>query len=213
MRIGVAAVIVLASTGIAHAGKPAAIVIPPVELEVGAASPVGPAADAELGPATEFRVGMHWASLYWKPTKIDIGVGFVASYRDSYASMNSERTLTTGPDDHMLSLKGMYVTGAYAIENHRHWRTWLGARLEMLTGSNSGERVTTTGVAVRLATELYSSSVGGVSDRSAIAMFAGAWALGVYVEGLHRGIPGDVTEVDAAAGVTMRIPFILAVAD
>jgi hypothetical protein len=83
----------------------------------------------------------------------------------------------------------------------------------MLAGSNNGQSVSTTGVAVRLATELYSSGVGGVSDAHVAAIFAGAWALGVYVEGLHRGVPGDVTEVDAAAGLTMRVPFLAGVAD
>lgn len=199
-----------ASTQDAHA-KPGAIVVPPAELEVGAASPVGSAADADVGTATEFRVGFHTASLYWKPTRFDVGVGFVASTRESFIAPTSERTI--GPEDHGLSLKGAYVSGAYAIENHKHWRTWLGGRLEMLSGSNNGERVTTTGVAVRLATELYSASVTGVADNHVAAFFAGAWALGVYVEGLHRGIPGDLGEVDAAAGLTMRIPFIAGIAD
>jgi len=167
--------------------------------------------DESLGNATEFRVGFHWASLYWKPTRIDVGTGFVASYRESFGG-TVDRT-TIGPEDHTLHLQGAYVSAAYAIENHKHWRTWLGTRLEMLTGSNNGERVTTTGVAVRLATELYSAGVGGVSDNHVAAFFAGAWALGVYVEGLHRGIPGDLGEIDAAAGLTMRIPFIAGVAD
>jgi hypothetical protein len=210
MRALVIGAVVLVTTGTAIA-KPGAIVVPPAEVEVGAASPIGPAADAEVGTATEFRVGFHWASMYWKPTPIDFGIGFVASTRESFIAPASERTLA--PEDSGLSLKGAYVSGAYAIENHKHWRTWLGARLEMLSGSNNGERVTTTGVAVRLATELYSASVAGVADNHVAAFFAGAWALGVYVEGLHRGIPGDISEVDAAAGLTMRIPFIAGVAD
>ncbi|HUS32456.1 MAG TPA: hypothetical protein VMZ53_28340, partial [Kofleriaceae bacterium] len=213
MRIAVvglvAAVVGLASSRVSHA-KPGAIVVPPFEAEIGAASAVG-ADDNTIGTATEFRIGFHWASLSWRPTPIDFGIGFVTTSRESFGG--SIDRVATGPEDHSLSLKGAYVSGAYAIENHKHWRTWLGARLEMLSGSNQGERVTTTGVAVRLATELYSASAGGVADSHVAAFFAGAWALGVYVEGIHRGIPGDLAEVDAAAGLTMRIPFIAGVAD
>ena len=210
MRIAVAGAVLLVSTAVAHA-KPGAIVVPPFEAEIGAASPVGSNETAGVGTATEFRIGFHWASLYWKPTPIDIGVGFVTTARQSYGG--SIDRAVSAPEDHSLSLSGGYVSAAYAIENHKHWRTWLGARLEMLTGSNQGQSVATTGVAVRLATELYSASAGGIADNHVAAFFAGAWALGVYVEGIHRGIPGDLGEVDAAAGLTMRIPFIAGVAD
>lgn len=206
MRAWMVAALMTVSS-VAAAGKPGAIVIPPAEVEIGAASSVGP---SEVGTATEFRAGMHWASLYWHPTRFDIGVGFVASYRESFA-MTAERSIA--PEDNTLSLKGAYVSAAYAIESHRHWRTWLGGRLEMLAGDHDGRSVTTTGVAVRLATELYSTGVGGVSDPHVAALFAGAFAVGVYVEGIHRGIPGDLGEIDAAAGLTMRIPFIAAVGD
>jgi hypothetical protein len=212
MRIGVVGAVLVVSTAVAHA-KPGAIVVPPFEAEIGAASPVGSSQTAGVGTATEFRIGFHWASLYWRPTPIDIGVGFVMSSRESFGGSIDRTAAVASPEDHSLSLSGGYVSAAYAIENHKHWRTWLGARLEMLTGSNQGENVTATGVAVRLATELYSAGAGGVADNHVAAFFAGAWALGVYVEGIHRGIPGDIGEVDAAAGLTMRIPFIAGVAD
>jgi len=210
MRFVVASLVVLVTTATASA-KPGAIVIPPFEAEIGAASSVGASQDAGVGTATEFRIGFHWASLYWHPTPIDIGVGFVTTSRQSFGGTIDR--VATAPEDHSLSLSGAYVSAAYAIENHKHWRTWLGARLEMLMGSNQGESVTSTGVAVRLATELYSAGAGGVADQHVAAFFAGAWAVGVYVEGLHRGIPGDLGEIDAAAGLTMRIPFIAGIAD
>lgn len=184
---------------------PGAIVVPPGEVEIGAGAPIG---DPTLGTSTEFRAGMHWASLYWHPTRFDIGFGFVASTRQSL-SLTVDRAIA--PEDHVLSLKGAYMSAAYAIESHRHWRTWLGARLEMLAGDHDGHSVTTTGVAVRLATEVFAAGIGGASDNRTAALFAGAFAVGIYVEGIHRGIPGDLGEIDAAAGLTMRIPFIAAI--
>jgi hypothetical protein len=200
----VAAVLSVSSVA---AAKPAAIFIPPMEAEVGAGSPVD---GSEVGVSTEFRIGAHWASLYWKPTRWDVGFGFVTSTRSTLTG-TVERSIA--PEQQGLTLNGAYISAAYAIENHKHWRTWLGGRFEMLGGSRDGRDVATTGFAVRLATELYSAGLGGASDHSAAALFAGAFAVGVYVEGIQRGLPGDFGELDAGAGLTMRIPFLAAVAN
>lgn len=189
------------------AAKPAGIIVPPVEAEVGAGAPVD---GSEVGTSTEFRIGLHWASLYWKPTRWDVGIGFVTSSRSTFTG-TVERSIA--PEQQGLSLNGIYFSTAYAIESHKHWRTWLGGRFEMLGGSRDGRDVATTGVALRLATEVFSAGAGGAGDHSAVALFAGAIALGVYVEAVQRGLPGGLGELDAGAGLSMRIPFLAAVAN
>lgn len=189
------------------AAKPAGIIVPPVEAEVGAGSPLDA---SEVGTSTEFRIGLHWASLYWKPTRWDVGVGFISSYRSTLTG-TVERSIA--PEQQGLSLSGVYFMTAYAIESHKHWRTWLGGRFEMLRGERDGVDVATTGLAVRLATEVFSAGAGGAGDHHAVALFAGAFAVGVYVEAVQRGLPDGLGELDAGAGLTMRIPFLAAVAD
>jgi len=197
--------IVVAVTTSSAAASPGAIFIPPAEVDIGAGAPVG---DVVVGPSTEVRVGMHWASLYWKPTPLDIGIGYVGSYRDvapAYAAHTSEL------DNNTFKLHGLYFNAAYAIETHAHWRTWLGARVEGMSGSFAGHSYSVFGAALRLAAELYSTGAGGGGDRNVVGFFAGAFALGVYVEGTRRfNLPAELGPNSVGAGVTMRIPFIAA---
>lgn len=203
MRGCLAVVVVAITTGNA-AAKPGAIIVPPAEVDIGAGTPVG---DVVVGPATEVRVGMHWASLYWKPTPLDIGIGYVGSYRD-VAPAYTERSWQV--EDHTFKLHGLYFNAAYAIETHRHWRTWLGARVEGMSGSYGGHSYNVIGGAIRLAAELYSAGVGGGGDSHAVGFFAGSFALGVYVEGTRRSLPAELGPTGVGAGLTMRIPFIAA---
>lgn len=199
----VAAAVVTLSTSVATAGhKPAAIVIPPIAAEYGATAPVADA--TPMANATELRVGVHSASLYWKPTRFDVGVGFVGSYRALPA-------MELGDDE--LALSGIYFSLAYAIERHRHWRTWVGARVDSLHGDYLGRSLNVIGGSVRLSAEIFSAGAHGVSDRNAAAFMAGAWALGVYVEGTARTLPDELGPVGVGAGVSMRVPFILAIAN
>lgn len=199
-------VIVMAGTASA---KPGAIVIPPAEVDVGAGVPLGD--HAIVGTSTEIRAGVHLASLYWKPTRLDFGIGYAGSFRDLAPAASPREMSTT--ETPTLSLNGFYVTAAYAIENHPHWRTWLGARAEMLAGRADREKLTTTGFALRLATELYAASARGGGNHNAAGFFAGSFAIGVYVETMRRSLPVELGPVGVAAGLTVRVPFIAAVAD
>lgn len=199
------ALVVVAVTSHTAAASPGAIFIPPAEVDVGAASPIGPGV---VGSSTELRVGVHSASLYWKPTAIDIGIGYAGSYREvapSFAARANEYANNT------LTLHGLYFHASYAIESHRHWRTWLGARVEGMTGSFGGESYNVIGTALRLSAELYSAGVGGGGDSRAVGFFAGTFALGVYVEGIKRfNLPAELGANGLGAGLSMRIPFIAA---
>jgi hypothetical protein len=186
--------------------KPAAIFIPPAEVDLGAETPVG---DVVVGPSTEVRVGMHWASLYWKPTPLDIGIGYIGSYRDVATSYATRGEL----DDRTFKLHGLYFNAAYAIDWRKHWRTWLGVRVEGMSGRLNGRSYDAIGIALRLAAELYSTGTGGVADHDAAGFFAGTFALGIYVEGVRRTLPEELGATGIGAGVTMRIPFIAAFAN
>lgn len=204
----VAAVLCLSSTALAG-GKPAGIIVPPVQAELGAGTPIGHA--TPMANSTELRIGVHSASLYWKPTRFDVGVGFVGSYRtlpvDALARSTDRLT------DPQLSLSGVYFSFGYAIENHRHWRTWIGGRIDGMSGDYQGRSINVVGGAVRLNAEIYAAGAGAAGDRNVLAFMAGAWALGVYIEGTARTLPDELGPVGVGAGVSMRVPFLLAVAD
>lgn len=187
--------------------SPGAIAIPPLAIELGVGTPLGGAA-ATSAASTELRAGGSWASLYWRPTRFDVAIGYVGSYR-TLVLADTARSL--GAPSRELELHGAYLELGYAIENHRHWRTWLGARVETMAGDYGGRTLGVVGGAVRISSELYSTGVHGGSDNRVVAMFAGAFALGVYVEGTARTLPRELGPVGVGAGVSMRIPFIAAI--
>jgi hypothetical protein len=199
------ALVVVAVTTSSAAASPGVVFIPPAEVDIGAHTAIG---TVFVRSSTEVRIGLHTASLYWKPTDFDIGVGYVGSYREvdsSFAARSDEY------EDNTFKLHGLYLSASYAIEKHRHWRTWLGGRVEGLSGSYGGQSYNVIGSAVRIAAELYSAGVGGVGDSRAVGFFAGTFALGVYVEGTRRfNLPAELGPNGVGAGVTMRIPFIAA---
>jgi hypothetical protein len=204
MRALVALAVVLFS--MPAAAKPGAIVIPPLAAELGAGTPL---TNATAGSSTELRVGGSWASLYWRPTRMDVTFGYAGSFRTLAADGTAARTIDAS--DRELRLHGVYFDVAYALENHAHWRTWLGARFETLAGHYLDRSLTSIGAALRISSELYSTGIRGGSDNRNAALFAGAFAVGVYVEGIARTLPAELGPVGLGAGVSMRIPFIAAI--
>jgi hypothetical protein len=189
--------------------SPGAIAVPPMSIDVGAGTPVGVAATATTVASTELRIGASWASLYWKPTKFDVSIGYIGSYRTLLDDDSIARSTALPVNE--LRLHGLYSEVSYAIENHRHWRTWLGGRIETLTGEYRERSIGAVGAAIRIGTELYATGVHGGGDSKVVAMFAGAFAIGVYVEGTARTLPKELGPVGVGAGVSVRIPFIAAI--
>ena len=186
MRAAVLAV--LAVSSVAHAGGGGAILVPPAEVDLGAGAPIG-ASDAT--PSTEVLAGIHWASLYWKPTPFDLGVGYVGSFRRVMGQP--------------FALNGVYLDMSYSLENHAHWRTWLSARGELFDHALGG--------ALRIASEVFVQGANAAGGGNALAAVAGTFGLGVYVEAAHREIDPRFGATLLTAGVTMRVPFLFAAAD
>jgi hypothetical protein len=205
----VAVALTLTAAGAASA-SPGAIAVPPMSIDVGAGTPVGLEATATTVASTELRIGASWASLYWKPTRFDVSIGYVGSYRTLLADGAVART-TSLPAANELRLHGVYTEVSYAIENHRHWRTWLGGRIETLTGEYRERSLGAVGAAVRIGSELYSTGAHAGGGGSVVAMAAVAFAIGVYVEGTARTLPRELGPVGVGAGVSVRIPFIAAI--
>lgn len=204
MKLAVVAVVLLAASH-AHAGS-GAIAVPPMEVDVGAGSPVGAAV---AGPSTEVLAGIHWASLYWHPTKIDVGIGYVGSFRPVLPGYEARSTIDPSSDN-VLRLDGGYVSLGYAIESHRYWRTWLDARVETLHGQVNQTSFNALGAALRISTEVFASGAVGGGGGGGGVLCAGTFALGVYVEAVHRDLPAELGANGLSAGLSMRIPLILA---
>lgn len=204
MRV-LAAVAVIAAASTAHAGS-GAIAVPPMEVDVGEGAQLGA---ATVGPSTEILAGIHWASLYWHPTRYDVGIGYVGSYRQVLPGYALRET-GAGTADNTLTLNGTYLSVGYTIDSHSWNRTWVDARVEALRGSVNNQSFNAVGEALRISSELYVSSAVGSGGGGGFVAVAGTWALGVYVEAVHRALPPELGSTGVSAGMSFRVPFIIA---
>lgn len=197
MRLALLAVALITGTGtLAHAGR-GGILIPPVEVDLGVGVPLGQQTDG-LSPSTEVLAGLHWASLAWKPTRVDVGVGYVGSFRSIDDPMRLE--------DQSITLHGAYLTIGTSIARGKHWRTWFTARGELMRGNDEHHDFSVLGGALRVATELYGSDASGGRN----ALLVGTFALGIFVEATYRDVPAEYGPVGLSSGVTCRLPFFVA---
>lgn len=207
MRAAVLVAMVVICPALAHAGHGGAILIPPAEVDVGFGSTLGGA--AITGTSAEVLAGMHWASLYWKPTPIDVGLGYVGVRRGMLPGF-AERETMPSPDDNTLRLDGVYVDLAYTLESTQHWRTWLAGRAEWLDVRANSAAYASHGFALRVASELFAQTVAADGHGGGFGVIAGTLALGLYVEASHRDLPPELGPDAVTAGLSLRVPFILA---
>jgi hypothetical protein len=193
MRFALLVVVSITLSGTAHAGK-GAIAIPPLEIDVGVGVPVG-----DISMSTEVLAGIHWASLAWKPTRFDVGVGYVGSFRRAEDQLPSELAAR-------LRMHGGYLSMSRRLMGQRHWRTWITARGELLRATDGDRDFSALGASLRIATELFGSGAAG--DRNAIAV--GTIAIGLYFEATLRDVPADFGPVGVTSGVSCRLPFFAA---
>jgi len=189
-----------------------AMLVPPLRLEAGTIFPIV-GGDA-VEPGTELLIGAHWSAITWRPTRFDIGIGYIGSKRPLLRGLRSsiERATQPRPIDDTFSLNGAYLSFGRTLVNQKHFRTWIEARGELLKSSVDARPFSVVGGAVRFAAEIFSSGVGGHSDHNSLALFAGTVSVGVYVEASHRDIPLELGPTGLAGGISIRIPFLLAVA-
>jgi hypothetical protein len=206
MRAAVIASVML-SAHLAGASGPGAIIVPPTEVDMGVGPTLGNT-PAVVGPSAELLAGIHWASLYWKPTDFDVGVGYVGVWRGVVPNYAVRSTVPVDQVDNVLHLDGAYFDVAYTLERHPHWRTWLAARVEYLASHVNGQTEFGHGVALRIATEVYTHTVGAVGDRKVLGVIAGTLAFGFYVEGSHRSLAPELGPNALTAGFSVRVPFI-----
>ena len=188
----VVASVTLATT--AHAGH-GAFLIPPVEIDIGVGAPVGA---EHLAPSTEVLAGIHWASLAWRPTRLDVGLGYVGSFR----TLDNPYRL----DDDELRIHGGYLTIGTTIASGSHWRTWFAARGELLRAYDGHRELSALGTALRISTELFGATKTGGRNVGIL----GTVALGVYVEAVYRDLPSELGTTSFTSGISCRLPFIIA---
>jgi hypothetical protein len=195
MRLALLAALLITTLGTpAHAGK-GAILIPPVEVDVGVGVPVGDRASM----STEVLAGIHWASLAWKPTRFDAGLGYVGSFRRAEDQPATEV-------EARLRIHGGYFSLSRRLMGDKHWRTWLTARGELLRATDGHRDFSAIGGALRISTELFGAGAAG--GRNAIAV--GTIAIGLYFEATVRDVPIEYGRVGVTSGVTCRLPFFAA---
>jgi hypothetical protein len=202
MRAALAVIVVAVSAGTAAAGG--AVLIPPLEIAMGANAPVG--VEVTAGHAMELQVGMHWASLAWKPTRLDIGVGYVGSSRVLEPGWSTAGRFDDVRDDRELAMHGGYLHLATTLASARHWRTWIAARGELMRADDGMRDFSVLGAALRIASEVYVAGAAG--DRNALAI--GTLALGIYVEASYRDLPAAYGPAGLVTGLSARVPFLLA---
>lgn len=207
--VGVVVVGVLGFAHPAQAGRGAGIIVPPVRVDVGANTPVigGDAAT----PGMDLLVGVHWSAIAWKPTSFDVGVGYVQSVRGLVPGYDTlARSVTATNHDEWFALQGMYFSLGRTLVNQPHFRTWIEARGELLRGTRDDRGFSAFGGAVRVAAELYASTVKGRTGVNSIALVVGTVSFGVYVEASHREISRELGPTGFTSGISFRVPFILA---
>jgi hypothetical protein len=190
--------------------KGGGIIVPPLRVEFGALFPV--IGGEAVEPAAEVLIGAHWTAIAWRPTKIDIGVGYIGSTRrlvPGYRGL-AERTQQPRGSDDALSMNGGYLSLGHTIVNQKHFRTWVEMRGELLKGTVDARVFSAVGGAVRFSAEVFGSGVGGHSDHNSIAIFAGTFSFGVYLEASHRDIALELGPSGITGGFSFRLPFILA---
>ena len=197
MRFALLLVAAITLTGTAHAGK-GGIIVPPVEVDLGVGVPVGHV--DELYPSTEILAGLHWASLAWRPTKFDFGVGYVGSYRVTRAVDARDAR-----DPDAIVMHGGYLSMSTALIARKHWRTWLTARGELLRATDDERELSALGASLRVSTELFGYGAAGGNK----GFIVGTLAIGIYFETTYRDVPKDMGPVGFTSGVTCRLPFVV----
>ncbi len=185
--------------GRAHASGGA---LPPLEIEVGS-SAISTHGGADVA-ATEVLVGLSFASLYPKPTPVDVSLGWMGSFvpgdDDPVVGSPASERATTGRK--VEDASGAFLALDLRAAEGRHWRAWLGGRAELLATEDVG----VLGGFGRASIELWHPVATGDGGGGII----GAVALSAWMELGARERPDRSLARVASAGIGIRLPLIAA---
>jgi len=188
--------------------------IPPLRLDVGPQVLYGFEGPRDGG---QILVGIHLASLWPGDTPVDLGIGLVAASAERPAGQAgaaprlraaSSSSSGSGSPDTDDDLTGYYLEAAGLVAGGRYWRTWLGARGELVTADVDGVTHEGWGMAARVTIELRDGGAGAIGGGSGTAVMFGTAAIGVYAEASLRDVPGPVGGLGLSAGLSLRVPFL-----
>jgi hypothetical protein len=178
--------IVLGVLAIASRASAGGVFLPPLEVEVGAASIS--TRDGSSVIATQWMVGASWASGNPRSTPIDASVGVIST--SSTESRPGEVTDATGG----------FLDLALRIREGRNYRLWAGVRGELM----GTEGVGVLGATGRVSAELWRGASSAGRDGGVLGVFA----LSVWVELGVRERPDRDLARTGAVGLGLRLPMI-----
>lgn len=166
---------------------------PPLEVELGR-SAIATRGGPDVG-ATELLVGMSFASLYPKPTPVDVSLGWVASFVPAIDEP------VVGPSmDRPANAGGAFVAVDWRAVEGKHWRGWLGGRGELMATEDVG----VLGGFGRASIELWHPVMAGGGGGGIM----GAVALSAWMEVGVRERPDRSLARVASAGIGLRLPLV-----
>lgn len=202
----VVCVVVVGLAARAEAGGGFFLMVPPMRVDVGALTVTGDG----VAMGTQIVAGVHLASVWpGDDLPIDVGVGVVGAFigddGDGSATIG-KASVDEGTAD--PSFIGGYFDLSSRLAHGRHWRTWAGARGEMLRSDVAGTSDIGVGAGARLAAEVFVGGGGAAGGGSGGGVAVGVFALGVYADVSHRDLDGPLGGFGMSSGVTLRVPFI-----
>jgi hypothetical protein len=189
-------------------------IVPPSRTELGTTVITGGRPQSGL----RFATGAHLASSQTeRDGRLDLGVGYVyerlgAPTVGSDSSALGAMDAVPAPVSHQEA-HGMYIDAAGVLQRGPWYRSWIGARSELLSQEGTDGPRKVGGTFARVAWETYGpvSTSGSGTDSSGAysAGFAhGAFALGLFLESGVRYAEGEDPAFVAIGGVTLRMPWM-----
>ena len=204
MRRAIIIGVVLGATAVTASAKPGAAIIPPMEIELGQA--ITASASGRQIESTQLLIGVSWASLWPRDTPVDVSVGVICNMTPVPLARDkvSGGAMGLPPPGDVDTDAGPFVDVALRTARGNAWRSWLGARGELI---DQGE-VAALGIAARASVELWVPVKAADGGGNAMAAVFGTFALSAWAEaGLREQPHGAASFV--AAGLGARIPFLI----
>jgi hypothetical protein len=203
MRGAIIVAVVLGATAVTASAKPGVAFIPPMEIELGQV--VTASASGRQIESTQLLIGVSWASLWPKDTPVDFSVGVICNMTPVPLARDKLSSGMTGPQPGDVDTDaGPFVDLAVRTARGGAWRSWLGARGELI---DQGD-VSALGVAARASVEIWVPVKAADGGGNAMAAIVGTFALSAWAEaGLREQPHGAASFV--AAGLGARIPFLI----